>query len=232
MAHVIGDFPLQTDTIYRLKKLSFLGVIPHVLICTAANIIILFPYWSSKYVWWAILLLGLIHALLDKTKLFISSRMAGDTLTNFMVDQLLHILTIWLVSYWLLHGAQLQSIIAAEQVYNRYAVISTIALLYAGYGGIPVLYYLNRFWASRLKKSESAQLEYPSLPKRLPGILERLVATSGIIIGGWFLLLLILAFIPRSVFYLAKGHTTSLVFNAFASLFLSTCCGLFALYFF
>ena len=43
LAHVVGDFPLQNDAIFRLKQKSMMGVVVHVAVFAAVALIILSP---------------------------------------------------------------------------------------------------------------------------------------------------------------------------------------------
>lgn len=55
LAHLLADFPFQTNWIYAQKLKSIWGVILHCGIVTLFNIIFLFPYLHLPQVWGAIL---------------------------------------------------------------------------------------------------------------------------------------------------------------------------------
>ena len=194
LAHEIADFPLQFDTIYRLKRTSRWGVIPHILICTAVNIIILAPFLYVVKVWYVILFLSIVHFLLDKSKVSIFSKVTGDNFLNFIIDQLLHIISIWLAAWWLALNVDFYGFGLPEFYYRTPFIIASSVLIFAMFGGTPIVYYATRFWHLKMKDKS---VSYPSGKERLPGLFERGIATLAIIMGGWAILFVPFTFIPH-----------------------------------
>ncbi len=224
LAHVIGDFPLQTDSIYRLKLKSFWGVIPHVAICTLANILLMKPFWSNGYVWVAIIFLAVIHAFLDRAKIFVSGLLSKDNLLHFAVDQALHFLSIWIVSLWLSQHLDPSRYTLTGIYANRSLIIMLTALIFASYGGTPIVYYAQKYWINH-KASSPIKLYYPSLTERLPGLLERFIATLAVIGGGWWTLFSVGIFFPRILFNLDSNSRLLPIVNGIVGFLLSISCG-------
>lgn len=224
LAHVIGDFPLQTDSIYRLKTKYWWGVLPHVLICTIMNILVLIPFLNTQNAWWGVAFLAVIHVVLDRTKISVSEKIARDNFFQFFLDQLLHVLSIWLAALWLSNTIDFQSYHVSGFLANRALVIQTTALIFAAFGGVPIVFYAQKFWASEVRKQENT-LVYPPLFKRVTGYFERFLATLGIIWGGWWLILTLVAFLPRLIVNWQEQDREQLFVGSVTGLIISIACG-------
>lgn len=84
LAHLIADFPLQSNLIYRLKTASRYGLALHAAIHAAVSILLvrdslrLFPYWLALFT---------THFIIDWGKL---RQKPTDQARGFLVDQGLH----------------------------------------------------------------------------------------------------------------------------------------------
>ncbi len=97
LAHLIADFPLQTNRIYKLKAESNQGILLHVaihLLVAAVLIEDLLAHWP------VFLVLGITHFMIDWTKL----KFPGQRQTpGFLIDQFAHLLTIIVIAFWQPH---------------------------------------------------------------------------------------------------------------------------------
>jgi|GEM_PF-4425501 len=189
LAHLVGDFPLQTDTIYDLKQKSYRGVILHVAICTIVNFILLSPFMLSIYTWAAMLFLAVYHFTLDRTKIMVTLLRAKDGLGYFLLDQALHFLSLFIVAYWL-DKLKVGPGLDAAQVSR---VIMMNGLVAAAFATPPILFYIQGSMKKLLKLH--GQLEFPNAYERMPGCVARFIATLGVINGGWSSLLIVVAII-------------------------------------
>ena len=231
LAHVIGDFPLQTDAIFRLKTQHRWGVLPHVLICTIINIVVLLPYLGNHYTWFAVAFLGVVHTALDRTKITVTEKIAKDNFFQFLIDQLLHIFSIWLTALWLSQMVNITDYQAAGPLANREFIIQLTALIFAAFGGVPIIFYAKKYTASKSKDSAAASLAiYPSFIKRIPGYFERFLATLSIIWSGWWLLLAIGAFLPRLLVNWRDENKSLLITNVVIGFAISLLCGIFVIF--
>lgn len=94
LAHLIGDFPLQTNRIYELKSQSNRGILLHVAIHIMVAVILIknpLPYWRL------LLVLGIVHFIIDWTKLHLPGRRQTP---GFILDQIAHFLSLILIASW------------------------------------------------------------------------------------------------------------------------------------
>lgn len=91
-AHLLGDFPLQTNRIFRLKLQGHKGLVLHVTIHVLVTAVLIRHFWQY---WPILLLLGFIHYLTDWIKL----KYSGNLLTSgFILDQIAHVLTLLFIA--------------------------------------------------------------------------------------------------------------------------------------
>ena len=91
LAHILGDFPLQTDWI-ALRKGNFWVLLLHVSIHFVLMVVLVGP--SRGLIWPFLLLLSLVHMVQDRLKIFLTAKWPNRMLHLFYVDQLLHIAAI------------------------------------------------------------------------------------------------------------------------------------------
>lgn len=99
LAHLIGDFVLQTNKVAKMKAESQKGLILHFCLITGAQMLILGIYYGSLGLVAAIVI-GLIHWLIDYVKIKHTSDFKYQSI-YFLLDQAMHIITIILIA-WLL----------------------------------------------------------------------------------------------------------------------------------
>ena len=182
LAHLVGDFPLQSDAIFRLKQKSMQGVLLHVAIFSAVAILILLPFLSYPPVWLAILMLSVFHVALDRFKLTIANSSASDRFRYFLLDQALHLLSLWLVGIWLENKLTGVSVPVLYQ--DRRLLIMINALVIAGFAGSILLFYTEKMFLHRFLNGQTPT--FPKQRQRWPGIVVRMIATGGALLGGWY----------------------------------------------
>ncbi len=188
LAHIIGDFPLQTDAIYRLKQKTYWGVVLHVIVCTIINIIILFQFLNSVAIWGVIGFLAIFHFTLDRTKILLAVFKAKDGLRYFFIDQLFHLISLYISAVWL----TLMYKTPVPQIHVKMEfIIALNALLMAAFVVPAILYYTHK--KIKIWYHLQEPFAFPTAKERLPGSLARLLATGGLILGRWYALLLLLA---------------------------------------
>lgn len=102
LAHLLGDFVLQPNKLVLWKIKSKAGVFVHALVHFLINIIVLFPFIAKGALWLipAALFISSIHFCIDQTKINYDLKHDKKVLP-FLIDQLLHLLTILLVYFFL-----------------------------------------------------------------------------------------------------------------------------------
>jgi hypothetical protein len=223
LAHVIGDFPLQTDAIFRLKTKYSWGVLPHVLICSGMNMLVLIPFLSNIRIWVAIFTLAAIHIILDRTKLSVAEKISRDNFLQFFVDQAFHVFSVWLVALWLTKMVDRSDYTVSGVLANKELIIQLTAYVFTAFAGVPIIFYALKFWAQLEQKK--VPIFYPNFLQRMPGYFERFLATLGVVWGGWWLVLTIGAFLPRIILKWTDADRFRISITAAVGFFLSLICG-------
>ena len=92
LAHLVADFPLQTNGIVKMKNKGFKGLGIHVFI----HMVVLFLLIKDPFHYWpAIFLLAIAHFITDWAKVHIHSKLQTP---GFLADQFIHILTLFILA--------------------------------------------------------------------------------------------------------------------------------------
>ena len=94
VAHLLGDFALQTNWILSLKKQGGWKLLPHVLIHLCMTAVLLENAWQLLPL---LLILGSTHYVIDWVKLRLS---AENTLRSFWADQVAHVVVLMGLAIW------------------------------------------------------------------------------------------------------------------------------------
>lgn len=94
LAHLIGDFILQFEELYRLKTRSFIGHTLHVLIHFILLTLVAWPYLGYPSMWIYIVMVACIHLAQDLIKYSLSEKYPEYRFALFMGDQVFHFLVI------------------------------------------------------------------------------------------------------------------------------------------
>lgn len=96
IAHLLGDFVFQPNSLIKWKHASWRGTLVHALIVTAFSALLVFPYMISLKAFYLMFLLFAAHFAQDNLKIIYQKRAAGkQSLWPFFLDQALHIFFIW-----------------------------------------------------------------------------------------------------------------------------------------
>jgi hypothetical protein len=96
VAHLVGDFALQTDgMIAAKKKYGVLGVVPHVSVIAVLTLLALSPILESAWLY-ALIIIG-THLFIDASKIRLDSQVTSRWVSHalFLLDQFLHISILW-----------------------------------------------------------------------------------------------------------------------------------------
>ena len=101
LAHVLGDYPLQTDWMVKFKT-QWYGLALHILTHTATIIVVVFLVGGQDLVVLHYLItLLFIHLAIDLFKNRISAHYPDRFVQAYFFDQLLHLLSILGVAFWM-----------------------------------------------------------------------------------------------------------------------------------
>lgn len=102
LAHLLGDFVFQPTRLVLWKMRSIIGVLVHILVHFAIIFLILLPLIINGYPWLILVILAitLMHFLIDQAKISYDLR-HDKKVKPFIIDQLLHLLTILFVYFFI-----------------------------------------------------------------------------------------------------------------------------------
>lgn len=195
LSHVLGDFPLQTDTIYYLKVKAKWGRLLHGLVFILLNFLLGWPYLSDKLVLSFLIAIGLLHALTDGMKITFKSRYyQGETILTFLSDQFIHIAIICLIiPLRRPPPALLSSHGLASLYYNDIFIFYAIAYTFASFGGLIFSTALKNTFAKTIVSVDLV----PPLQK-FYGLIERAIIAF-LVMRGFNLWPVLVAISPRLV---------------------------------
>ncbi|MDD4526940.1 MAG: DUF3307 domain-containing protein [Candidatus Margulisbacteria bacterium] len=151
LAHVLSDFVLQTNFVYKLKTKSKIGLYLHVATFFLLSFLFCLP---SSYNLYFFIWLGFVsvsHYFIDKIKLFFQRNIIQKELIHFYADQSIHVLI--LCSLFLFFQDINGSSFLFEMIQGALALSTKSAILlfftlsfsvYISYGISVVLYYYDR----------------------------------------------------------------------------------------
>ncbi|RMD56088.1 MAG: DUF3307 domain-containing protein, partial [Candidatus Thermofonsia bacterium] len=90
LAHLVGDYILQWDSLATWKSKSLYGVMAHCLVVTAVTAVFALPF--TPFWWTGVLFISSLHFIIDAGQLL--WKPALPPLLRFILDQLAHILVI------------------------------------------------------------------------------------------------------------------------------------------
>jgi hypothetical protein len=120
LAHLIADFPLQTDWIFRLKSRHWAGVLLHAAIHAGVTALLL---QNPPRHWPMLVTLGGIHFITDWLKLRVKFKLRSP---GFILDQAAHGLALLLLATW---PVQMAGILPPIYLYPAVAYATLPALL-------------------------------------------------------------------------------------------------------
>ncbi|MEW6619536.1 MAG: DUF3307 domain-containing protein [bacterium] len=220
LVHLIADYPLQFNELFKLKVRSKWGVLLHCGIVGIMAIPFLFPYILCLKMWLAIFILIISHFLIDYLRIVITTNTQTDNLWMFLLDQSLHIIVMWFITLIILSIPE--SAIKIPE-FTRGVLEDKIILLTAsgfiagGYFGAIVIHYL--------KKMISEDYSSQALKTKRYGIIERLLIMTLILMPSLFFLFIPTILIARMVISKEREEEYSL-FDSIASTSIAVIFGL------
>lgn len=217
LAHLIADFPLQFNEIFRLKVKSKWGVLLHCAIVGVISALLLCPYVFYIWLWLAIITLIGSHFIIDYTRVVFTKKTNTDNLWMFLLDQLLHLIVVWLISLWI-SPLLLPSLEIPQTMLGNKAILLTLSgFIAAGYGGAIVIHYLKKMWVKDYTNQALSTKRY--------GIIERFLVMALILLPGLFFLFIPSVIITRMAVSSVKEEEYGLLDNI-ASIVITVILGL------
>jgi hypothetical protein len=166
LAHLLGDFPFQTSSLVRRKQHGSAAYVQHGAIHLATLLACIAAFAGPRLLLSARFCLGLgaymvAHITIDilKQRLVRRSKV-GDSPKLFFCDQLLHLVTVVVLAWWLVRPswADLKSQLAwSSQTTDRVleATVVYVAVIFAG--GYVIRYLTRNLAASAAPKAETPE---------------------------------------------------------------------------
>lgn len=188
LAHLVGDYVLQWDSLAQWKAREMRGVIVHSLILLLVTYLFAVPFDPT---WWSgILLIGLSHFLIDAAQFVFKPRISP--LLRFTLDQFGHFFFIILAL--VLGGYLTWGNIWGGIIESAKATPLLTAIL--GYAFITMpTWVLLKFVIYALVKGQPPN--FPAGPNKFVGITERVIITTLVLFGQ--VLLVPLVTLPRLI---------------------------------
>ncbi|MEK9149027.1 MAG: DUF3307 domain-containing protein [Candidatus Desantisbacteria bacterium] len=203
-AHLLADFPLQFETVFKLKKRGISGIMLHSGMWTVVAIISA-PHLACNLLAWLFFFLS--HTLIDWAKIKGTEKIpALDNLWMFLLDQLLHLFVIYLAcGFWPDSNKPISFIIPYLSFY-----------IIVGPAGIILNFYIKKlFYGAETSAIVSKEAYY------LAG--ERMAIFTLILLPSPFYFCLPLLLMGRGLIFAEKKDTA---LDIVVSTLLSVFCGL------
>ncbi|GEM_PF-4032973 len=151
LAHVLSDFVLQNNFMYKLKIKSKIGIFFHVGIFFLLAFVLLFPVSLNFgfFIW--LLLVSVTHYFIDKIKLFFQRNIIQKELSHFFIDQALHVLILSSMFFFIGDGLittsffeLVKSIVGLSNNATLMLLFTVCFSVYVSYGISVILYYYDR----------------------------------------------------------------------------------------
>lgn len=183
LGHLVADFPLQTDEIYRLKVKTWQGTFLHAAIVSLAMAGMAFPYWENIWIWLFVILIGITHVLEDRFKVKLESRVP-DRFLLFSLDQGIHLALLILLYFLIpplrqLPRPNLGTSFWAGLYLSDFSILLLIGSVLVAFAGP---YVLNTFTTTYFKKQR--QDIFLTRAELYHGLFERMGVFSLLFCGG------------------------------------------------
>ncbi|MBU2599599.1 DUF3307 domain-containing protein [bacterium] len=219
LAHFLADFPFQTKKIFEWKIKNNYGILIHSGIFAATAAILCYPYLISMRMWLAVIFCWLTHFLIDKSKVNFFFRYQSDNLFIFGLDQCLHILVIWAISYLDIFGlssVRVSGHLLSWEVLNKTYqsnefILGLSIFIVATYGGNILIPYLKKIFFQEIGETITVSYIYYNMAERAG------ITFLSSFLPSYFLLVIPFLFILRK--FLKKGnHKRDFLVNVLVSL--------------
>ena len=221
LAHFLGDFPFQFDSIYKLKFKGLQGIVPHALIIGICGVAMSWPYLHLPLMWFFLIFMAASHLIQDSIKLNFND--PKYSFWSYLLDQLSHVVLIamlFLTNIRKFHAPHDQSNLFVRIYSNNGLLIYFIMLIVATYNG----HYLIRCFKDTFMEKASQCYVY----EKWFGMCERAVIVSLFLsrMPLWLILPICLALRPLTYLCMKRALTLHKCFMAIPDMVLSWIIGL------
>lgn len=174
LAHLIGDFLLQPNDWVKAKEVNRLKAWQLYIHAIIHGLLVLLLVWDWRFWKWASLIAG-VHLVIDAAKILLQRE--NTKRRFFFIDQLLHLISIYLI------GAYSQNLHfqIAEVASEKNILLLTLAFLLTRPTSIAIKVFISK-WTPHTGDDNTESLE--SAGKYI-GIIERLFVFAFVLVGQW-----------------------------------------------
>lgn len=180
LAHLLGDYPLQTNWVYRQKLGGLLGVSWHTAILALCYAAVVLPYLTNWQILMLLVILPLAHGIQDHLKVvLVDKRKHLAPIPGLLLDQLTHLLLLAGAAVWI-DSLQLQAAFSnsfIEQLHSRPVLLYLIVLLLSTFTWGVVKHVWN------IAKSPHSELRYDRKAMLLRGVIVTVVFALIYLVG-------------------------------------------------
>jgi hypothetical protein len=189
LAHLLGDFPLQSPGMVRGKQQGIRAYLAHgaihlliLVLCVAAFISL--ELLTSFWFWMAVCLYIAIHLGIDRAKQgLVNTAKLADSATVFLLDQVLHVCTISALAWFLIRPtwATLRSQFSWSTATGEKVLEAGIVYVAVIFAGGYLIRYLTRNLTAGIKKPGETAEEVENAGMYI-GWLERFLVVTAILV--------------------------------------------------
>jgi len=181
LAHLIGDFILQFEELYRLKVRSLWGHLFHVLIHALVSLLLVFPFLTNPRLTLFVLAVSTVHYFQDIVKYTLQQKMPHWRFVLFVSDQIVHLLVVASVLLFPWNTAIPETPSgAAAFYYNNEWTLYAIAFVLSTFGGGYLLHSFRTNYMSGTRPDH-----FISRFEMSHGLAERTLVTAFFMLGTW-----------------------------------------------
>lgn len=226
LAHLVGDYVLQWDSLAMWKAREMRGIMAHCLVVSAVTFVFAWPFGAN---WWQVaLIISLGHFLIDAVQLPITSKPSPPgmfALLRFTADQVAHIIVILVALIWggyLSPGSMLVTTLTEMRHQTQLAYVAGYIAL-----AMPAWVFVE-FAIYGLVKGTPP--DFSRATNKYVGSMERWLIMTCVLLGQFILVPLVAA--PRFVFERPRLNNNDVpevnlyIAKLLASILLAIACGL------
>jgi hypothetical protein len=186
LAHLVGDYVLQWDKLATWKSRELKGVLAHCFIVFLVTLLLALPF--DPFWWQGVLFISTAHLFIDAIQLYV--KLPVPALARFLLDQLAHFTVIFVA---LAVGGYLP-ITALSTGFASATQSEKLMIFVLGYAFVTMpAWVLVKFTSYGLVQGTAP--EFPGRTNKYVEILERILMTTFVLLGQYFLVPLVI--LPR-----------------------------------
>ena len=186
LAHLVGDYVLQWDKLAAWKSRELKGVFAHCAIIFMVTLLFTLPF--APYWWQGVLFISIAHLFIDASQLYV--KLPVPALARFLLDQLAHFT---IIAVALAVGGYLP-ITSMTAGFATATQSEQIMLFVLGYAFVTMpAWVLVKFTSYGVVQGSAP--EFPGRTNKYIEILERVLITTFVLLGQYFLVPLVI--LPR-----------------------------------